>query len=316
MIFLFFDSDRVDFNISKFPAGEIGVSLVSETDTKLLSSQTVTVFCSFQHTEEVFVIYSLVDYIRSLSRDVYIVLDIPYFPAARADRDQFFDTISGKVQRYSFGLKVYSEIIGNLPVDEIRVLDPHSSVLEALLATKHKKIVVTRMYEIIFNLIEYIQESYFTDEFLKDSTLLLIAPDNGASKKVLECVAVLKMHGIECEHTYATKVRSPDGKIIEHRLNNPNIESDKILCLVLDDICDGGATFIGLANLLDETFVGKEIRKVLYTSHGLYTKGTNHLMEKYHNLICSNSPNNYEVLFHFTETLEKLHSYRTKFFTS
>ena len=106
MIFLFFDSDRVDFNISKFPAGEIGVSLVSETDTKLLSSQTVTVFCSFQHTEEVFVIYSLVDYIRSLSRDVYIVLDIPYFPAARADRDQFFDTISGKVQSYSFGLKV------------------------------------------------------------------------------------------------------------------------------------------------------------------------------------------------------------------
>lgn len=266
MIFLFFDSDRVDFNISKFPAGEIGVSLTSETDTKLLSSQIVTIFCSFQHTEEVFIIYSLVDYIRSISRGVYIVLDIPYFPAARADRDQFFDTISGQVQRYSFGLNVYSEIIGNLPVDEIRVLDPHSSVLEALLATKHKKIVVTRMY------------------------------------------------GIECEHTYATKVRSPDGKLLEHRLNNPNIESDKILCLVLDDICDGGATFIGLANLLDETFVGKEIRKVLYTSHGLYTKGTNHLMEKYHILVSSNDPSDY--VFQSAEHLEKLHSYRNQFFIS
>lgn len=311
-MFLFFDSDRVDFKITKFPAGEIGVSLESELDVKLASSQTVTIFCSFQHTEEVFIIYSLVDYIRSISRDVYIVLDIPYFPAARADRDQFFDTISGKVQRYSFGLKVYSEIIGNLSVDEIRVLDPHSSVLEALLATKHKKVVVTRMYEIIVNLIEYIKESHFSDEFLKDSTLLLIAPDNGASKKVLECVAVLKMHGIECEHTYATKVRSPDGKITEHRLNTPNIESDKILCLVLDDICDGGATFIGLADLLDETFAGKEIRKVLYTSHGLYTKGTNHLMEKYHILVCSNSPSKY--VFQSPEHLPKLHSYRTQFF--
>jgi len=55
---------------------------------------------------------------------------------------------------------------------------------------------------------------------------------------------------------------------------------------VVDDICDGGGTFIGLADLLDE----RAMRADLYVTHGLFSQGTEKLVQRYsEHVICTDS---------------------------
>ncbi len=48
-------------------------------------------------------------------------------------------------------------------------------------------------------------------------------------------------------------------------------------CVIVDDICDGGRTFIELAKTLKE---GGAQRVVLYVTHGIFSKGI-YPLEKY-----------------------------------
>ena len=55
--------------------------------------------------------------------------------------------------------------------------------------------------------------------------------------------------------------------------------------LVVDDLCDGGGTFIGLADLLDASGA----RADLYVTHGLFTKGTQALLDRFTRVFCTDS---------------------------
>ena len=57
-------------------------------------------------------------------------------------------------------------------------------------------------------------------------------------------------------------------------------------CLVIDDICVGGATFIQLGNLL-KNGGAKEI--ALYVSHGIFSKGTDKINLYYNKIYTTNS---------------------------
>jgi ribose-phosphate pyrophosphokinase len=49
-------------------------------------------------------------------------------------------------------------------------------------------------------------------------------------------------------------------------------------CLIVDDICDGGGTFVLAANYL-HSLGAKNI--ALYTTHGIYSKGTDVLSDNH-----------------------------------
>ena len=50
--------------------------------------------------------------------------------------------------------------------------------------------------------------------------------------------------------------------------------------LVVDDLCDGGGTFIGLATEINYT-MEERINLDLYVTHGLFSKGTTDLLKLY-----------------------------------
>lgn len=68
-------------------------------------------------------------------------------------------------------------------------------------------------------------------------------------------------------------------------------EGDTIL--VVDDICDGGGTFIPIVNNLKEHC--SDIFVDLYVTHGIFSKGVEHLKEHYRNIYCFNNINGVEL---------------------
>jgi hypothetical protein len=108
---------------------------------------------------------------------------------------------------------------------------------------------------------------------------LVVFPDKSAQKR-FERFVPNSIPTVTCG-----KQRNAEGDIMLH--NVPDIYSIPGRVLVLDDLCDGGATFISVAKL---SGIPRE-RLSLYTVHGLYTKGTDELLTYYNQVICSSSCN-------------------------
>lgn len=57
--------------------------------------------------------------------------------------------------------------------------------------------------------------------------------------------------------------------------------------IIMDDLCDGGATFIAEGEYLKKHFPNKNL--VLYVEHGLFTQGVYPLLSYFDEIICTNS---------------------------
>ena len=103
-------------------------------------------------------------------------------------------------------------------------------------------------------------------------TSLIIFPDQGAMNKYkdhythVKCISAVKSR---CQKT---------GKINDINLCESVFENIENI-YVIDDICDGGATFIELHALLP-----KRPKKYLFTTYGIYSKGLS-LLEQYYDVV-------------------------------
>ena len=171
-----------------------------------------------------------------------IELFIPYFPGARQDRVM----IKGEC----LSVKVYADIINTLQLDKVFVFDAHSEVTPALV-----------------NNCEVILNHTFIEAVIKaiGSSIKLISPDGGALKKIYKVSEFLGgVEVVECSKSRDVKTGRLSGfKVYEEDLNG-------IDCLIVDDICDGGGTFVGLAEELKKKNAGK---LYLAVSHGIFNKG-------------------------------------------
>lgn len=171
-----------------------------------------------------------------------INLFIPYFPAARQDRVM----VAGE----PLSVKVYADIINGLGLLKVTVFDPHSEVTPALL-----------------NNCEVITNHVFIERVLEriGGNVKLISPDGGALKKVYKLSEFLGgIDVVECSKSRDVKT----GKLSGFKVYDDNL--DGVDCLIVDDICDGGGTFIGLAEALKNKNAGK---LYLAVSHGIFNKG-------------------------------------------
>lgn len=105
----------------------------------------------------------------------------------------------------------------------------------------------------------------------------VVAPDAGAGKRAEEFG---KVFDVPVYHAWKRR-DTRNGT-----LSNIGIEpvSDGYF-LVVDDICDGGATFLAVADLLKRCDCAAD----LYVSHGLFTKGTEALLKAFGFVYTTNS---------------------------
>lgn len=169
---------------------------------------------------------------------------IPYLPGARQDRG------------IPLGAKVYADFINRMELDEVICFDPHSDVEPALL---------DRVTAVSLDQVPEIWAGLATEPFAG-----VIAPDAGARKRAELAAGVLGLPVFQ-----ATKHRDPATGKLSGFACEPLPDKGKLL--VVDDICDGGGTFLGLA---DSTGLPPE-RLALWVSHGVFSNGAKRLVDRY-----------------------------------
>ena len=189
-----------------------------------------------------------------------VSLQLGYIPNARADR-RFTDGSAHP-------LKVFCNVLNTLKFKKVYVSDPHSDVATSLIDN-----ISVLSQTACFKFLDYALERITKD-------YVLCAPDLGATKKIFDTVMDL---GLDT-YLQAVKIRDvKTGNIIKCDLLCDNLNGKDVV--LLDDLSDAGGSFIHLARKLKEKGAGKVI---LYTTHGIYSKGLKLLEKDIDFILCGN----------------------------
>lgn len=179
-------------------------------------------------------------------------LALPFIPGARQDR------INSEGD-YLFTLKSVARMINDRSFRRVAVVDPHSNVAPAL----------------INRCVQYPMENLYSrlKGYKFDG---VISPDAGATKRAELAAKVLGIPVIQ-----AGKKRDvATGKLTGFEV--PKLDFSKRY-VVVDDICDGGGTFLGLQAESGTPYLS------LFVTHGLFTKGTKILTDVFENVITTDT---------------------------
>ena len=181
---------------------------------------------------------------------------IPYLPFARQDRMM--------VKGEPLSVKVMADILNLQGYESVGIYDPHSDVSMALIDNSR-----------------YFDNHSLAAKVLADASNFVVAsPDAGAYKKIFKlCQAV----GYKDDIVLCNKVRNVEtGQIVDISVDVDDLGGKDVY--IIDDICDGGGTFVLLAQELRKRNCG---RINVVVSHGIFSKGTT--LAGIDHIYCSNS---------------------------
>nr|WP_315422733.1 ribose-phosphate diphosphokinase [uncultured Pedobacter sp.] len=247
------ENNLIEYKSFLFAGGEPHIKISNNFDASL----PVTITQRINSFNDLGLICITVDALRRMGVKE-IELFIPYFPAARQDRVM----IPGE----PLSVKVYADIINAMALASVTVFDPHSEVTPALL----NNCVTISNHEFIKKVIAKI-----------GTEVKLISPDGGALKKIYKVSEFLGgAEVVECSKSRDVKT----GKLSGFKVYAEDLAGAD--CLIVDDICDGGGTFIGLAEALKAKNAGK---LYLAISHGIFSKGFDELGKYFERIFTTDS---------------------------
>ena len=168
---------------------------------------------------------------------------VPYFPFARHDRRN--DALDG------FELELALELVRSL---DLVIADPHSDVAGQLRHIPQASAVALLRETCAF-----------------EGDPIVVIPDAGATKKAMTWVRPAEAVSQALKHRDVRTGRLSGFQVLADDFGGRP-------CVIVDDICDGGGTFLGLAAELRKKNAGP-LR--LAITHGLFTKGLGALSEVY-----------------------------------
>lgn len=221
-----------------FSGGEVHIKLNG-------SSESVMIAARLNSSDDVMKLLLAVDALRR-SGTKQISAFIPYLPYARQDRVM--------VPGEPLSVKVICDLLNGCAFEKIQVYDVHSEVSLALL-----------------NNCQLMTNFSFVEKVIAGKEdCLLVSPDAGALKKIYKVAQAINYKN---DIVLCNKIRDvSNGKIKQITVDQHNLGGKD--CFIVDDICDGGATFIGVAKELKQRNAGKVS---LIVSHGIFSKGETEL---------------------------------------
>lgn len=228
------ENSEVGYTISHFPDGEVQISLEG-----LDMKERYEVSCRVTSAEDLFLLCQVADILRR--HELEFSLKIYYLMGMRMDRVISFTR--------PFTLKIVAGAIDNLGASEVMVYSPHSSATKRIFKkTKFRS--------------EMLSGISLAGLFAKDN-YTVIFPDDGAYKRY----NIFNMASTRCE-----KVRDLEtGRIVSMRLLEPERLCKANKVIVVDDLCDGGRTFIEVEKLVRGVNPAVEIS--LYVDHAVNRSG-------------------------------------------
>lgn len=245
-------TNSIDFQSFTFSGGEPHIKIT----TDLSQVQQVTVTHRINSFNDMGLLLIAVDALkRSGVKNIELI--IPYFPAARQDRVM----VAGE----ALSVKVYADLINAMQLNKVHIFDSHSEVAIALL-----------------NNCNAISNHTFIAAIMKQlDSVTLISPDGGALKKIYKVSAYLEgMKVVECSKSRDVKT----GQLSGFKVYAEDLEGAD--CIIVDDICDAGGTFMGLASELKKKNAGK---LYLAVSHGIFSKGLDNLVQYFDTIFTTDS---------------------------
>jgi len=280
------EKSKIKYKISKFPDGQQQLQF-EDTQIGLIKGYTnpnfdyqIIIKSRLNNFNDLELICCAVASLRELNIEK-IHLYTPYFLGSRSDRK--FEEGSNNYLK-----SVICPIINSLDFKSVTVMDPHSDVLEACLNNFNK----INNFALVDDALSYIISEGEEDQ------IVLVSPDAGAYKKVFD---VAKEFNIEKIIT-ATKVRDmKTGNILHTKIPVLDQHND-LKYIIIDDICDGGRTFVELAKAIK---AGRPTAKIyLIVTHGIFSSGYSQLGEYFEQIYTTNSYKEIkEVEFHGSELL-------------
>jgi ribose-phosphate pyrophosphokinase len=263
----------IKFQISKFPDGQQDITILMEsgevTSPILIKSR----FSDFKDLE---LIICATKALRNLGvKEIHLY--VPYILGLRSDR--LF--VEGGT---SYLRDIVAPILNNLNYESVTCIDPHSDVAAACINNLKTISNTTLVKFALFN---------SPNPICKDNDLnniILVSPDGGALKKIYKVAKDIMFQG---EVLNGSKHRDLNGNLSETRIHIPESCFEKEF-VIIDDICDGGGTFINLAKVIYSQ-IPKELQPTtkihLIVTHGIFSKGFETLYENIETIHCTNSYN-------------------------
>lgn len=262
------ENSEIKFKISKFPDGQQTLDLTNFFIGTFVE-KSVMIKSHLNNFKDLELIICANQALKNLGASK-VHLYVPYFTGARSDR---------KFQEggVNYLKQVVCPIVNSQNFASVTVLDPHSDVLEACLNNYVKQ----DNHDLVKWSLTQIDNKNGAHE-----RVCLVSPDAGAYKKIFDVAKEFKINNL----VTATKVRDlVTGNILKTEvpdlpLNGPESEMKYI---IIDDICDGGRTFIELAKAIREQRPGSLI--YLIVTHGIFSAGFEKLSDELDGIFCTNS---------------------------
>lgn len=253
------ESVRHSISVIKFPGGETNVDInsgsVSYQHLEANSATEVLLHARLKSGDDVMAMLLAKDAIERVYIHAKVSLFMPYIPYARQDRV----CVAGE----ALSIKVFASLINSADFHNVIVTDAHSPTAVAL----------------INRCIAYDQFDVFAQIKQDWMNWTIVAPDMGAAKKCEDFAKRVGAEGV----VYFNKARDLNtGKILSIDLIGEK-PVDKNL-LILDDICDGGRTFVGMLPALQ----GNK-RIDLAVTHGIFSAGVDVLTSAFDTVYTTNS---------------------------
>lgn len=232
MVKLLINDQEVKFTTTTFPDGTSQVWKLESFEFDEYADEPVILWL-FENEAELFHVLQLNALVEAQLGEPCI-LRAPYLPYGRQDKE-----IDNNL---SFALNVFKDVLYNAGICRIETFDAHSKT------------------EMVYDDPVAPTVADFHKSILKHDVICF--PDKGAAQRY-------GSYGLPV--VYCEKVRNQlTGEITGLKLEDNGNDLHNKSILIIDDICDGGMTFIKVANLL-KAYTFRNID--LAVSHGLFSKG-------------------------------------------
>ena len=254
----------IEYSYMKFSGGEPHITI--KNLRKYDNAENVVFVAKIKNGDDLLKLAAAVDAFDHLGTGAAHHLEIAYYPGGRQDR------VCNPGE--AFTAKVYANLINKMTNwDSIQVLDQHSDVTSAVLDNA----VHNNNHWFVCNALNVIDLHRGT----------IVSPDAGANKKIYDLAKYLNNHEEDFNFNVirADKLRDlKTGNIIETTVYAEDLSGQE--CIIIDDICDGGRTFIELAKVL-KAKGAKNV--VLLVTHGIFSKGFGPVLEEVDQIVTTNS---------------------------
>ena len=192
----------------------------------------------YESDEELFTLYALTKHLQNFDANCFLYM--PYVPNARMDRTKSIEEV--------FTLKYFADFINSLNYKQVTILDPHSTVSEALF----DRCFIKKPY---YAIVEAVQKS---------NPDVIFFPDEGAMKRY-DWVAVNK------PRVFGIKNRNWETGEIKGLSIHGDVDAlDRAKVLIIDDICSKGGTFYHSAKALKEAGAATIDLYVTHCEHTIF----------------------------------------------